>query len=219
MTDPKSPETLTDLLRTLERSRDLRPLARECGLTLRELRKRLARWRRELGLDEPAKSAKPAPARAKKSAFATLTAAADLPECPLPEDGSPVLEIFTDGASRGNPGPASVGVLFRQKDGPDLCSHSEAIGKATNNVAEYRAVLAALEHCDRWGVGRVHLYLDSELVARQLMGTYRVKSQDLLPIYQQVKHLSQRLREFRIRHVPRAKNAHADHLANLALDA
>ena len=59
---------------------------------------------------------------------------------------------------------------------------------------------------------------DSELVARQLMGTYRVKSQDLLPIYQQVMHLSRGLKEFRIRHVPRAKNAHADHLANLALD-
>ena len=222
MSEPKSPETLTDLLRTLERSRDLRPLARECGLSLRELRKRLARWRRELGIDNgqgQPQTTRSAPTRGKKGNFPTLVAAADVPECPLPEDGSPVLEIFTDGASRGNPGPASVGILFRQQDGPDLCSHSEAIGKATNNVAEYRAVLAALEHCDRWGVARVHLYLDSELVARQLMGTYRVKSQDLQPIYQQVKHLSQRLREFRIRHVPRAKNAHADHLANLALDA
>ena len=217
MNESKSPETLTDLLRTLERSQDLRPLARECGLSLRELRKRLARWRRELGVGDG--EAKPASTRAKKSAFTVLTPADDLVDCPLPEDGSLVLEIFTDGASRGNPGPASVGVLFRQKDGPDLCSHSEAIGKATNNVAEYRAVLAALEHCARWDVDRVHLYLDSELVARQLMGTYRVKSQDLLPIYQQVKYLSQRLREFRIRHVPRAKNAHADHLANLALDS
>lgn len=218
MTENKSPETLADLLRTLERSQDLRPLARECGLTLRELRKRLARWRRELHPDAP--ESKPPAARAGggKATFAELAAAADIGECPLPDTGSPVLEIFTDGASRGNPGPASVGAVFRQKDGPELCSHSEAIGRATNNQAEYRAVLAALEHCHRWGVGRVHLYLDSELVARQLMGTYRVKSQDLLPIYQQVMHLARSLREFRIRHVPRAKNAHADHLANLALD-
>jgi len=213
MTDTKSPETLSDLLRTLERSQDLRPLARECGLTVRELRKRLSHWRRELKDEAPAPVAVPAP-----SEYPDLPAASDLAECPLPAAGSPVLEIFTDGASRGNPGPAAIGVLFRQKDGPDLGVHCEAIGRATNNQAEYRAVLAALEHCDRWGVGRVHLYLDSELVARQLMGTYRVKSHDLLPLYQQAVHLARRLREFRIRHVPRAKNAHADHLANLALD-
>jgi ribonuclease HI len=218
MSDTKSPETLTDLLRTLERSQDLRPLARECGLSLRELRRRLARWRRELGTEPSAPRSTPARGGGKAASFPELTAAAEIAECPLPDSGSPVLEIFTDGASRGNPGPAAVGVLFRQKDGPELCSHREAIGKATNNQAEYRAVLAALEHCRRWGVGKVHLFLDSELVARQLAGTYRVKSQDLQPLYQQVMHLARGLREFRIRHVPRAKNAHADHLANQALD-
>lgn len=218
MADPLSPETLPDLLRTLERSGDLRPLARECGLSVRELRRRLSRWRRELNIPEATPTKKAKAKAAADSKFPVLPLAADMPECPLPEDGSPVLEVFTDGASRGNPGPAAVGVLFRQKDGPELCGHSEAIGKATNNQAEYRAVLAALEHCSRWGVGRVHLFLDSELVARQLSGVYRVKSQDLLPIYQQVVYISKRLKEFRVRHVPRAKNAFADHLANLALD-
>jgi len=222
MADQPSPETLPDLLRTLERSGDLRPLARECGLSVRELRRRLSRWRRELNIPEPkpaTSSSKKSPAKAAGAPkFPVLPLAADMPECPLPEDGSPVLEVFTDGASRGNPGPAAVGALFRQKDGPELCGHSEAIGKATNNQAEYRAVLAALEHCSRWGVGRVHLFLDSELVSRQLSGVYRVKSQDLLPIYQQVVYISKRLKEFRVRHVPRAKNAFADHLANLALD-
>ncbi len=220
MADHPSPENLPDLLRTLERSGDLRPLARECGLSVRELRRRLSRWRRELNVADtaPAPAKKSATKPVDESKFPVLPAAADMPECPLPEDGSPVLEVFSDGASRGNPGPAAVGVLFRQKDGPDLCGHSEAIGRATNNQAEYRAVLAALEHCSRWGVGRVHVFLDSELVARQLSGVYRVKSQDLLPIYQQVVYISRRLKEFRVRHVPRAKNAFADHLANLALD-
>jgi len=242
VSESKSPENLPELLRTLERSQDLRPLARECGLSVRELRKRLGRWRRELAVDGGGGEATggsaapgtpgqaqagpvagaPAAATARKPAtktkFPELPAAADLPECPLPREGSPVLEISSDGASRGNPGPASIGVVFRQKDGPELCEHAEAIGRATNNQAEYRAVLAALEHCDRWGVGRVHLLVDSELVARQLTGVYRVKSQDLLPIYQQVMHLARRLREFRVRHVPRARNAHADHLANRALD-
>jgi len=249
MSDSKSPETLPELLRTLERSEDLRPLARECGLSVRELRKRLGRWRRELdgaaGAPAPespgaggkdgasadatalaagaatasaAATRKPAATPASER-FPELPAAAGLPECPLPATGSAVLEVYTDGASRGNPGPAAIGVVFRQQDGPALCGHGETIGRATNNQAEYRAVLAALEHCSRWGVGRVHLFVDSELIARQLAGTYRVKSQDLLPLYQQVVHLARQFREFRVRHVPRARNAHADHLANLALDA
>lgn len=226
MPESKVPETLNDLIRTLERSQDLRSLARECGLSVRELRKRLARWRREMGTSQTAKSAvEPVkPAKSAKSGpggvagFPDLPAAAGIGECPLPDKGSPVLEIFTDGASRGNPGPSSIGVLFRQKGGPDLCSHRETIGRATNNEAEYRAVVAALEHCERWGVARVHLFLDSELVARQLMGSYRVKSLALRPFYQQAVHVSRGLKEFRVRHIPRAKNAFADHLANLALD-
>lgn len=215
MTDSNAPETLADLIRTLERSEDLRPLARECGLTVRELRKRLSRWRRDLIGTAPARPPQP---EAPAAVFPELPDAASLAECPLPGSGSPVLEVFTDGASRGNPGPASIGALFRQKGGPDLCSHHQAIGRATNNQAEYHAVLAALEHCARWGVGRVHLYLDSELVARQLTGTYRVKSEDLRPLFQQVQQLVRGFREFRVRHVRRALNAHADHLANRALD-
>lgn len=222
MSDAKIPQTLVDLIRTLERSEDLRPLARECGLSVRELRKRLSRWRRDLDDDGAGKATKGAtknPAAGKKVlSFPELPAAAALAECPLPEDGSPVLEVFTDGASRGNPGPAAVGAVFRQKGGAELCAHREAIGRATNNQAEYHAVLKALEHCARWGVGRVHLYLDSELVTRQLTGTYRVKSLDLRPLFQQVQYLARGFKEFRVRHVRRAQNAHADHLANRALD-
>ncbi|MBD3220373.1 reverse transcriptase-like protein [bacterium] len=216
MTPGKTPETLADLLRTLERSEDLRPLARECGVSVRELRRRLSRWRRDLDQGEPT----PAPAKstAKKSEFEELPMAAALDECPLPDEGSAVLEVYTDGASRGNPGPAAIGAVFRQKGGPALCALGESIGRATNNQAEYQAVVAALGHCDRWGVARVHLFVDSELVARQLTGAYRVKSQDLRPLYQQAQHLARNFKEFRVRHVPRAKNTHADHLANLALD-
>ena len=128
------------------------------------------------------------------------------------------MEIFTDGASRGNPGPASIGVVFKMKDGVELAEHSEAIGRATNNVAEYRAVVVALEHCQRWGIKRVSLNMDSELIVRQLHGTYRVKSPDLRPLYQQVVFLSRGLEEFRVRHIKRALNGHADALANRALD-
>ncbi len=228
MPESKTPETLAELLQTIERSQELRALARECGLTVRELRRRLAHWRRDLkeapaaAGDAPARQARaprpPAPDAQDRVSFgADLPRAADLRDSPLPATGSPVLEVYTDGASRGNPGPAAIGVVFQQQDGPVLCVHLEAIGRATNNQAEYRAVVAALEHCDRWHVPRVHLFVDSELVARQLLGLYRVKSQDLLPLYQQAMHLARRRREFRVRHVPRTQNTQADQLANLAL--
>ncbi|TFH55509.1 MAG: ribonuclease HI family protein, partial [Gemmatimonadales bacterium] len=110
-------------------------------------------------------------------------------------------------------------VLFRRKGGPDLCEFHETIGRATNNVAEYKAVIAALEHCQRWGVARVHLFMDSELIVRQLRGIYQVKSPDLRPLYQQVVFLSRQLKDFEVTHVPRAKNSHADMLANKALDS
>jgi len=224
MNESKTPRTLAELLQTLERSQDLRALARECGLTVRELRKRLGAWRRELKDATSAEVAKPAgaparrPSRRAQDRFPQLPAAADLATSPLPAAGPSVLEVFTDGASRGNPGPAAVGVVFRQQDGPELCVHAESIGRATNNQAEYRAVVVALTHCERWNIARVHLFVDSELVARQLMGVYRVKSPDLLPLFQQAMHLARRRREFRIRHVPRSENAHADRLANQALD-
>jgi len=227
----KQPETLTDLLKTLERSTDLRSLARDCGLSVRELRRRLSIWRRTMSdTDAP-----PEKAVAKKTprsktprtkgegandleAVLALVPAADLPANPLPAKGSDILEIFTDGASRGNPGPASIGILFRQKDGPDLAAHCEAIGMTTNNMAEYQAVVSALEHCRRWGVERVHLFMDSELIVRQLSGAYRVKSPDLRPLYQQVVFLTRQLKGFKVTHVKRALNSAADALANHALD-
>jgi ribonuclease HI len=239
------PQTLTDLLRALERSGDLRTLARECGLSVRELRRRLAIWRRELQAEHepeeevvgdplaPGPVLVPAPvwqedpedagtapvAGAQPDRFPVLPAASSLQRSPLPARGRGVLEIFTDGASRGNPGPAAIGILFRRKGAEALAEHCEAIGRATNNVAEYRAVVTALEFCQRWGVRRVHLRMDSELIVRQLHGTYRVKSPELRPLYQQVVFLSRGLAEFEVSHVRREQNAHADALANRALDA
>ena len=125
---------------------------------------------------------------------------------------------WTDGASRGNPGPASVGVLFGSADGEPLAGYAETIGKATNNVAEYKAVLRAMEFAVTWKVRKLRLHLDSELVARQLTGQYRVKSQDLIPFYRQIVSLAQELDVFQVRHVRREKNKLADALANLALD-
>lgn len=230
MSNSNQPETLPELLRTLERSVDLRSLARECGLSVRELRRRLSIWRREIAdvgdaqdggakLPAPsATSASPGKSDRETDSWPELPLADDLVSSPMPKKGTPIMEIHTDGASRGNPGPAAIGAVFRQKNGPELCEHSAVIGRATNNVAEYRAVLAALEHCARWSVRKVHLFLDSELIVRQLKGVYQVKSPDLRPLYQQVVFLTRGMKDFQVTHIPRAKNAHADALANRALD-
>jgi ribonuclease HI len=229
MAEQRGPVTLRDLLQALARSRDLRSLARECGLTVTELRRRLEDWRQELGEEQNAAAAATAAERASPAAagpavtarerFPELKPATSLTASPLPAKGRQVLEAWTDGASRGNPGPAAIGIVFRQEGGEPLCAHAEAIGRATNNVAEYRAVIRALEFCKEWGISRLHLYLDSELIARQLAGRYQVRSQLLQPLYRRARHLACDLREFRVRHVARERNSHADHMANLALAA
>ncbi len=221
MDRPEPPTTLPELLVAIEKSGNLRALARECGLTVRELRCRLANWRRELTTPQKAgpRVASGGVAPSVRERVAGLPRAATLRASPLPAGLPPALEIWTDGASRGNPGPASIGILFGVPGGPDLCVHGEAIGRATNNVAEYRAVLRALEFAREWGARRVDLYLDSELIARQLAGVYRVKSLDLRPLHQQVIALARSFADFRARHVPRESNGVADLLANEALDA
>ena len=229
MADKQQPVTLVELLRALEKSKDLRSLARGCGLSVRELRRRLARWRCELRDEVDAAGAGTSPAGVSHASpsgksqgpgptpdWPELTLASQVATNPLPRKGSQVLEIWTDGASKGNPGSASIGIVFGQSGGELLCSHCEVIGRATNNVAEYRAAVRALEFCQQWKVKRICMNVDSELIARQLTGVYRVKSPDLRPLYQQVVYLTRGFKSFRIRHVPREQNRFADHLANLA---
>ena len=126
--------------------------------------------------------------------------------------------IFADGASRGNPGPAAIGVTIKDNRGKLITSISRRIGRATNNQAEYRAIIAALEEATRLGVKQVDIKMDSELVVRQINGEYRVKRATLKPLYQQVKQLQDSLEGFAITHIPRRQNFEADKLANKALD-
>jgi ribonuclease HI len=124
-----------------------------------------------------------------------------------------------DGASRGNPGPASYGVVARTATGEPLASLSKRLGRSTNNYAEYQALIAALEYALKNGHGRVEIRSDSELLVRQMSGSYKVKSPILLPLHQRARQLAQQLERFHIRHVPREENREADRLANEALDA
>ncbi|MFC2034810.1 ribonuclease HI family protein [Chloroflexota bacterium] len=125
--------------------------------------------------------------------------------------------INTDGAAEPNPGPAAIGVTVKDEQGRTITSISQSIGYATNNQAEYRAIITALESAIRLGAEQVNMRSDSELVVKQINGQYRIKKASLKLLYQQVKQLQSRLGEFTITHIPRQENKEADSLANIAL--
>ena len=128
------------------------------------------------------------------------------------------LVLNVDGGARGNPGPAAIGAVISDPDGTVLEEIAERIGVATNNVAEYRALLRGVAAARALGADELEIIGDSELVARQLTGTYRVKHAALKPLYAEVLRALNGMR-WTIRTVPRAQNSRADGLVNAALDA
>ena len=129
------------------------------------------------------------------------------------------LLIHTDGAARGNPGPAGAGAIIRDAaTGAVIAEVAEPLGHATNNVAEWTAVLLALEDARRLGATHVDLRMDSELVARQISGIYRVKHADLKPLHAAVMDLLGGFEGYTVGHVPRELNRDADRLSNVAID-
>jgi ribonuclease HI len=128
------------------------------------------------------------------------------------------LKIHIDGASRGNPGEAAFGVHVVGEDGRAVAELYGYLGRATNNVAEYQALLHALRYALAQGARRVSVYSDSELVVKQIDGRYRVKHPDMLPLHQEAKTLLRRFEEAAVTHVRREQNKDADRLANRALD-
>ncbi len=129
------------------------------------------------------------------------------------------LFVFTDGAARGNPGPAAIGVVIYTRHGKRVAGFGERIGVCTNNYAEYTAMIHALRALSIFNVGRVHIRSDSELVVRQLQGVYKVRDKNLQPLYAQVVSMLARYRDYDVHHVERELNKEADRLANEALDS
>ena len=123
-----------------------------------------------------------------------------------------------DGAARGNPGPASYGVLIRDGRGEVVTKLKKYIGRMTNNVAEYYGLIAALDYAQSHGIRALRVESDSELMVKQMRGLYKVKSADLQPLFERAKKMSQGFESFRIDHVYREQNREADALANQALD-
>ena len=137
---------------------------------------------------------------------------------PDPGAGLKVLRLYTDGASRGNPGPAAVGVVIADDHDLPLRTFHRWLGRTTNNEAEYRALIDGLKAAEPWKPDRLEVYMDSKLVVEQINGAYRVKSPDLRPLYREAKELLARFAEVKVGHVERALNKKADYLANQAID-
>ena len=126
--------------------------------------------------------------------------------------------LYADGAARGNPGPAASGYVLDDPSGAPRAAGGVALGRATNNIAEYRALTVGLTRALAMGVSSIEVRMDSELVVRQMTGVYRVKNEGLKPLFAEAQALARRFGKFTIRHVPRAQNARADAEANRALD-
>jgi ribonuclease HI len=128
------------------------------------------------------------------------------------------VHLYTDGASRGNPGEAGAGVAILDEQGNELVATGEYLGQCTNNEAEYRALLLGLAKCKELGQGRIKTHLDSELIVKQIRGQYRVKHPNLIPLFQETMQRLSGFASFNITHVRRENNSRADQLANQAID-
>jgi len=128
------------------------------------------------------------------------------------------IQIFTDGAARGNPGPAGIGVVLRN-DAKILLEVADYIGKATNNVAEYMAFIRGLEEAIDLGERNIEAFSDSELLVKQINGEYKVKNEGLIPLFHHAKSLIKKFKHCRVYHTAREENKLADKLANKGIDA
>lgn len=128
------------------------------------------------------------------------------------------VQLFSDGASRGNPGEGGAGITILDDQGNELIGTGRYLGKCTNNEAEYRALLFGLAKCAEFGRGRIKIHLDSELIVKQIRGEYKVKHPNLKPLFQQAMQQLSGFASYSITHVRREKNRRADELANKAID-
>ncbi|MEA2116701.1 MAG: ribonuclease HI family protein [Thermodesulfobacteriota bacterium] len=126
--------------------------------------------------------------------------------------------LFTDGASRGNPGEAGAGIVLLDDDNQELIARSLYLGRSTNNVAEYKALVLGLETAIQLGCSQLSIFMDSQLIVRQVQGRYKVKNANLKPLFDKVKGLLANINKWSIDHVPRAQNKRADELANRGID-
>ncbi|CAM4300088.1 ribonuclease HI family protein [Corallococcus sp. ZKHCc1 1396] len=205
--------SLVDLLRHIAREEPLTATVRAFrGLTREHLGQLLDEAADALG------GSTPGPAASEP-----LEAAAPAAPSPAPEpvtSGSAVtrVRVYSDGAARGNPGPAGAGAVLMDAQGAVIARLGKFLGHQTNNYAEYAGLLLGLQHARALGAREVEVYADSELLIRQLDGRYQVKSPTLKPLFQEARALLKAFSKVKLAHVPRAQNAEADEMSNRAID-
>ncbi|MCA1827706.1 MAG: ribonuclease HI family protein [Myxococcales bacterium] len=136
----------------------------------------------------------------------------------VPLDGHRKVYVFSDGAARGNPGPAGAGAVIKDANGKVIAELKQALGKTTNNVAEYKGLLLGLQEARKRGVREVEVRADSELMIRQLNGKYAVRNDGLKPLHNEAMALLNSFAKWNAEHVPREENAEADAMSNRAID-
>ena len=135
-----------------------------------------------------------------------------------PSQPSRFVRVYSDGAARGNPGPAGAGAVIVSDSGDVVAELGRYLGEQTNNVAEYEGLLLGLRHAIKFGASEIEVLADSQLLIRQLAGIYRVRNAGLLPLHAEAKRLLQQFKKTELRHIPREQNGAADEMSNRAID-
>ncbi|WP_426754201.1 ribonuclease HI family protein [Myxococcus sp. Y35] len=202
--------SIIDILRHIAREEPLQGTVREFrGLT-----------REHLGqlIEEAAQRLAGAPPAAPPPGVSAPEPAAPRAETAPAAESHPRLRVYSDGAARGNPGPAGAGAVLVDPTGNVVARLGRFLGTQTNNCAEYMGLLLGLKHAQSLGAREVDVYADSELLIRQLGGRYQVKSPTLRPLYEEAQKLLKGFTKVKLHHVPRAQNAEADAMSNRAID-
>jgi len=211
--DPALAAKLANVLKKVAHGKPLAVAAAESGIGAAELERIMKQLERELWSkareEEPPKD---------PHTRATTTEKKKPAKKKTKKPGGLSLVAYADGGSRGNPGKAAAAAIIFDSEGAELLRRARLLGKATNNVAEYEGVLLALGLCRELGARAVTLRLDSELVVRQVDGSYKVKHPELQKLHTRVRELIGEFDTVEVEHVPRAKNHDTDKLVNLALD-
>lgn len=204
---------LAELLRFIAANEELpRALARYPGHTRDTLGKLLGAAADRLEAVEAAADAAPAPAKAVK-----VRRPADGHPAPAPAPATRT-RLFTDGAARGNPGPAGAGAVLLSPEGHVVAKVGKFLGDTTNNVAEYTGLILGLKRARAMGIKELDVLSDSELMVKQLSGEYAVKAEHLRPLFEEARALLRAFPDAKLRHIPREENALADAMSNRAID-
>ncbi|MGE6760755.1 ribonuclease HI family protein [Corallococcus interemptor] len=209
--------SLVDVLRHIAREEPLTATVRAFrGLTREHLGQLLDEAAEQLGggpLEAEAPATESAPAAAPPSTAPSIEAVTPAAAGTLNR-----VRVYSDGAARGNPGPAGAGAVLTNTEGAVVARLGKFLGHQTNNYAEYMGLLIGLQHAKSLGAREVEVFADSELLIRQLGGRYQVKSATLKPLFQEAQKLLATFGKVKLAHVPRAQNAEADEMSNRAID-